>query len=157
MEWVLLIPFGLIAVIFMENQKKESPQNFKQRMLADLAQVNLAGIPAKFILAVASLETGNGIESHLSESNNPFNIHAIGNQPFILVGQEHIRQFSSFKDAISHFVSLISQDPRYAMAYSSAQAGDAYGFFYGLQSGGYAANPQYASSLMGVYNSLGVA
>ena len=126
---------------------------FKERMLKDLAASNLQGIPAAFILTVALLETGDGIESHLSQTNNPFNIHALGNEPYTLVGQEHIRNFSSFKQAIDEFVSLMNQ-PRYSNALAAAQAENPQGFFQGLQAGGYAANPNYANSLMQVFNGL---
>ena len=121
------------------------------------------GIPAKFMLGQAALETGWGKRqirnADGSSSNNLFGIKAgpgwkgkvatavtteyVNGVPQTRV--EKFRAYDSPADSFKDYARLITTNPRYEKVLASA--GDAAGFAHGLQKAGYATDPLYAAKL----------
>ncbi|QYF92017.1 flagellar assembly peptidoglycan hydrolase FlgJ [Massilia sp. PAMC28688] len=121
------------------------------------------GIPAKFMLSQAALETGWGKReirnADGSVSNNLFGIKAgpgwkgkvatavttefINGVPRTRV--EKFRAYDSPADSFKDYARLITTNPRYEKVLANAK--DAAGFAQGLQNAGYATDPQYAAKL----------
>jgi flagellar protein FlgJ len=124
------------------------------------------GIPARFMLGQAALETGwgkaeiRGADGH--NSHNLFGIKAgagwkgqtvdivtteyVNGQPQKQV--ESFRAYDSYADAFRDYANLLRGNARYQNVIAQGQ--DAVGFAQGLQQAGYATDPQYAQKLMGV-------
>lgn len=129
---------------------------------ADEAE-RVTGIPAKFMLSQAALETGWGKReirnADGSVSNNLFGIKAgpgwkgkvatavttefINGVPRTRV--EKFRAYDSPADSFKDYARLITTNPRYEKVLANAK--DAAGFAQGLQNAGYATDPQYAAKL----------
>lgn len=127
-----------------------------------------SGIPAKFMLGQAALETGWGRREIKgrdgSNSNNLFGIKAgpdwkgrvvetatteyINGKPQTRV--EKFRAYDSYADSFKDYARLLSSNPRYEKALAAAGSTDAAGFAMGLQRAGYATDPNYASKLAGI-------
>lgn len=123
-----------------------------------------SGIPARFMLSQAALESGWGKrEIRRSDGSTSFNVFGIKagknwNGPTVEVatteyvnGQPRkvmakFRAYGSYDEAFADYANLISKNPRYASVV--ANANDAAGFATNLQRAGYATDPQYASKLM---------
>jgi flagellar protein FlgJ len=137
---------------------------FEERLGAHAEQASRAtGIPAKFMLGQAALESGWGRHeiraADGSPSHNLFGIKATGGWQGRVVEvatteyvngvaqrkMEKFRAYDSYADAFSDYASLLSNNPRYRGVL--ANAGDASGFAWGLQRAGYATDPQYAAKL----------
>ncbi|WP_426211685.1 flagellar assembly peptidoglycan hydrolase FlgJ [Massilia sp. TWP1-3-3] len=121
------------------------------------------GIPAKFMLSQAALETGWGKREirHQdgSSANNLFGIKAgpgwkgkvatavtteyVNGVPQTRV--EKFRAYDSYADSFKDYAKLITNNPRYEKVLANAK--DAAGFAQGLQQAGYATDPQYAAKL----------
>ena len=121
------------------------------------------GIPAKFMLGQAALESGWGKREIKgrdgSNSNNLFGIKAgpgwkgktveavttefVNGKPQQKV--ERFRAYDSYADSFKDYAKLLTDNPRYEKVLASA--GDASKFAHGLQKAGYATDPQYASKL----------
>jgi flagellar protein FlgJ len=121
------------------------------------------GIPAKFMLGQAALESGWGKReirnADGSASHNLFGIKAgpgwtgkvatavtteyVGGVPQTRV--EKFRAYDSYADGFKDYAKLISKNPRYEKV--MANAGDASSFAHGLQKAGYATDPHYATKL----------
>jgi flagellar protein FlgJ len=121
------------------------------------------GIPAKFMLGQAALESGWGKREIKgrdgSESHNLFGIKAgpgwkgktvdavtteyVNGKPQQRV--ERFRAYDSYADSFKDYAKLLTDNPRYEKVLASA--GDASKFAHGLQKAGYATDPQYASKL----------
>jgi flagellar protein FlgJ len=121
------------------------------------------GIPAKFMLGQAALESGWGKReiknADGSASHNLFGIKAgpgwkgkvatavtteyVNGVPQTRV--EKFRAYDSYADGFKDYAKLISNNPRYETVMASA--GDASSFAHGLQKAGYATDPQYAAKL----------
>jgi flagellar protein FlgJ len=136
-----------------------------QDKLADAAEEaeQVTGVPAKFMMGQAALETGWGkrvIRNHDgSSSNNLFGIKAgpgwkgkvatavtteyVNGKPHTRV--EKFRSYASHADAFKDYAKLLSNNPRYEKVL--AHGGDASTFAHGLQRAGYATDPQYAAKL----------
>jgi flagellar protein FlgJ len=136
-----------------------------QDKLADAAEEaeKVTGVPAKFMMGQAALETGWGkrvIRNHDgSSSNNLFGIKAgpgwkgkvatavtteyVNGKPHTRV--EKFRSYASHADAFKDYAKLLSNNPRYEKVL--AHGGDASTFAHGLQRAGYATDPQYAAKL----------
>jgi flagellar protein FlgJ len=136
-----------------------------QEKLADAAEEaeQTTGVPAKFMLGQAALETGWGKRvirnSDGTSSNNLFGIKAgpgwkgkvatavtteyIHGKPHSRV--EKFRAYDSHADAFKDYARLLSNNPRYEKVL--AHGGDAATFAHGLQRAGYATDPQYAAKL----------
>jgi peptidoglycan hydrolase FlgJ len=121
------------------------------------------GIPAKFMLGQAALESGwgkreiagvNGAASH-----NLFGIKATGGWKGKVVEAvtteyvngtpqtkvEKFRAYDSYAEAFRDYANLLSKNPRYEAVMANAQSAE--GFAQGLQRAGYATDPQYAAKL----------
>jgi flagellar protein FlgJ len=121
------------------------------------------GIPAKFMLGQAALESGWGKReirnADGSPSHNLFGIKAgpgwkgkvatavtteyVNGVPQTRV--ERFRAYASYADGFRDYAKLISSNPRYDKV--MANAGDASSFAHGLQKAGYATDPHYATKL----------
>jgi len=121
------------------------------------------GVPAKFMLGQAALETGWGRRvirnQDGSSSNNLFGIKAgpgwkgkvatavtteyVHGKPHQRV--EKFRAYDSHADAFKDYANMISNNPRYEKVLN--HGGDASTFAHGLQRAGYATDPQYAAKL----------
>ena len=121
------------------------------------------GIPAKFMLGQAALETGWGkreiIARDGSSSHNLFGIKATGDwkgKVTEAVTTEYVngkaqrkvekfRAYDSYADSFKDYAQLITNNKRYEKVLASA--GDASTFAHGLQKAGYATDPNYAAKL----------
>jgi flagellar protein FlgJ len=144
-----------------------------QDKLADAAEEaeQSTGVPAKFMLGQAALETGWGKRvirnADGSSSNNLFGIKAgpswkgkvatavtteyINGKPHSRV--ERFRAYASHADAFKDYANMLSSNPRYQKVL--AHGGDATNFARGLQHAGYATDPHYATKLASIIkNSL---
>lgn len=124
------------------------------------------GIPPKFMLAQAALESGWG--KHVmrgqdgSNSHNLFGIKAgsswkgrtvdaltteyVSGVPQKQV--EKFRAYDSYADSFRDYAKLLSNNPRYEKVLANAT--DVHGFAQGLQRAGYATDPYYASKLTNI-------
>ncbi|MET3130565.1 flagellar protein FlgJ [Oxalobacteraceae bacterium GrIS 1.11] len=137
---------------------------FQQKLGAAAEQASQdSGIPAKFMLGQAALETGWGkreIKSRDgSASHNLFGIKAgpdwkgkvaeavtteyVNGAPHTKM--EKFRAYDSYADSFQDYAKLLSGNKRYEKVIASA--GDASSFAQGLQRAGYATDPNYAAKL----------
>lgn len=121
------------------------------------------GIPAKFMLGQAALESGWGRREIKSAdgtpSHNIFGMKAtsswkgrtveavtteyVHGVPYRKV--EKFKAYDSYADAFKDYAKLITKNPRYENVIANAT--DAASFAQGLQKAGYATDPQYADKL----------
>jgi len=121
------------------------------------------GIPARFMMAQAALESGWG--KHViqnkdgTSSNNLFGIKATAGWKGKVVEAttteyvhgvamrkvEKFRAYDSYEDSFKDYASMLRNNPRYEKVLASAQ--DMGGFAQGLQRAGYATDPRYAEKL----------
>ncbi|QBE64833.1 flagellar assembly peptidoglycan hydrolase FlgJ [Pseudoduganella lutea] len=126
------------------------------------------GIPAKFMLGQAALESGWGKReikgADGTSSHNLFGIKAgrdwkgktvdvatteyVNGQPQRKI--ERFRAYDSYADSFKDYARLITDNPRYEKVLASA--GDAAAFARNLQKAGYATDPNYATKLAAVIN-----
>ncbi|WP_016833961.1 flagellar assembly peptidoglycan hydrolase FlgJ [Herbaspirillum lusitanum] len=145
-------------------QRPAHVEAFQNRLQADAeAASRITGIPAKFMLAQAALETGWGKKEIRardgSSAHNLFGIKATGNWTGKTVDAttieyvngvaqrkvEKFRAYDSYSEAFQDYAKLLRSNPRYEKVLANAQ--DAHGFAYGLQRAGYATDPHYAEKL----------
>lgn len=140
---------------------------FKERLGAHAEEASRdTGIPAKFMLGQAALETGWGrreiIGKDGTNSHNLFGIKAgkgwkgrvvetttteyVNGVPQRKV--EKFRAYDSYADAFRDYANLLRSNPRYQAVLASAQ--DVHGFAQGLQRAGYATDPNYAAKLTSI-------
>lgn len=123
----------------------------------------MTGIPAKFMLGQAALESGWGKREILGAdgtvSHNLFGIKATGGWKGNVVEtvtteyingvpqtrKEKFRAYDSYADAFRDYAQLLKTNPRYESVLANAQ--DINGFAHGLQKAGYATDPNYAAKL----------
>ncbi|KQT37193.1 MULTISPECIES: flagellar assembly peptidoglycan hydrolase FlgJ [unclassified Methylophilus] len=146
-------------------------QQFIQRMLPHAqAASSDSGIPAKFMIGQAALESGwgkheikttNGVNSH-----NLFGIKADASWKGKVANSvtteyingvketrvEKFRAYDSYSDAFKDYAKLISQNPRYEKAMNNTH--DASAYAHELQRAGYATDPQYGKKLTQVIKHL---
>ncbi len=146
------------------SNKPAHVEAFQNRLQADAEMASkITGIPAKFMLAQAALETGWGKKEIVTRdgrsAHNLFGIKATGNWTGKVVEAttieyingkpqkrvEKFRAYDSYADAFKDYANLLRSNPRYEKVLASAQ--DAHGFAYGLQRAGYATDPHYAEKL----------
>jgi flagellar protein FlgJ len=139
-------------------------QNFQDKLAAHANEASRAtGIPAKFMLGQAALETGWGKReirgADGTQSHNLFGIKASGNWTGKTVEvatteyvngvaqkkMEKFRAYDSYEESFRDYANLLKNNPRYQNVIASAQ--DATGFARGLQQAGYATDPNYAAKL----------
>jgi flagellar protein FlgJ len=139
-----------------------------QDKLADAAEEaeQSTGVPAKFMLGQAALETGWGRRviknSDGTSSNNLFGIKAgpgwkgkvaTAVTTEYVNGRAHakvqrFRAYESHAEAFKDYAKMISSNPRYEKVLQ--HGGDAATFAHGLQRAGYATDPQYAAKLSSI-------
>lgn len=139
-------------------------REFEDRLAhhADAAS-RTTGIPAKFMLGQAALETGWGKReirgADGSNSHNLFGIKAgsgwkgkvveVATTEYVngvpQLKREKFRAYDSYADSFRDYAKLLSNNPRYENVIANAQ--DASSFAHGLQRAGYATDPQYAAKL----------
>ncbi|MCX4164775.1 MULTISPECIES: flagellar assembly peptidoglycan hydrolase FlgJ [Paraburkholderia] len=128
------------------------------------------GIPARFIIGQAALESGWG-KSEIrktdgSSSHNVFGIKAtkdwtgktvstltteyVNGQPQRVV--EKFRAYDSYQDAMTDYANLLKANPRYAQVLNSSH--DVAGFAHGMQRAGYATDPHYAKKLISIMQKM---
>ena len=142
-------------------------RNFQEKlgMHAEAAS-RATGIPAKFMLGQAALESGWGKREIKgrdgSNSHNLFGIKAGADWKGKVVEAttteyvngkaqskvERFRAYDSYGDSFKDYANLIASNPRYGKVMASA--GDASSFAQGLQKAGYATDPHYAAKLTSI-------
>jgi flagellar protein FlgJ len=139
-------------------------KEFQQKLTAHAEQASLeTGIPAKFMLGQAALESGWGRREIKamdgSASHNIFGmkatsswkgktVEAVTTEYIDGVASRKIQKFKaydSYSDAFKDYAKLLTKNPRYENVIANAK--DATSFAYGLQKAGYATDPQYAMKL----------
>ena len=139
-------------------------QAFQDRLGAHAEEASrTTGIPAKFMLGQAALESGwgqkeiRGLDG--SASHNLFGIKATGGWKGKVVDAvtteyvngvpqkriEKFRAYDSYADAFRDYAKLLRDNPRYEGVLANAT--DVNSFAQGLQRAGYATDPQYAAKL----------
>ena len=137
---------------------------FEDRLGAQAEEASRAsGIPAKFMLGQAALESGWGRReipaADGTASHNLFGIKAGANWKGKVVDtptteyengvpvtkMQKFRVYDSYADAFTDYAALLSSNPRYEKVMASAQ--DPAAFARGLQNAGYATDPHYAAKL----------
>jgi flagellar protein FlgJ len=139
-------------------------QAFQDKLAAHANEASRStGIPAKFMLGQAALETGWGKReirgADGSTSHNLFGIKATGNWTGKTVEvatteyvngvaqkkMEKFRAYDSYADSFRDYASMLKNNPRYQNVIASGK--DASAFAQGLQAAGYATDPNYAAKL----------
>jgi flagellar protein FlgJ len=139
-------------------------QEFRNRLGAHAEEASrTTGIPAKFMLGQAALESGwgkreiRGVDG--STSHNLFGIKATGGWKGKVVEAvtteyvdgvaqkriEKFRAYDSYADSFRDYAKLLRDNPRYQNVLANAR--DVHGFAQGLQRAGYATDPNYAAKL----------
>ena len=148
-------------------------QAFQARLGAHAEEASrITGIPSKFILAQAALESGWGKHeitgANGEPSHNLFGIKATGGWKGKVVETatteyvdgvpqrrvEKFRAYDSYAEAFRDYARMLSNNPRYQDVI--AQGRDAVGFASQLQRAGYATDPNYSAKLTRIIqNQLG--
>lgn len=145
----------------------EHVRKFQQKLGAAAEEASrTSGIPAKFMLGQAALESGWGKREIRnrdgSSSHNLFGIKASGDWKGKVVEAttteyvngkaqtkvERFRAYDSYADSFKDYAKLIATNPRYEKVLASG--GDATRFAQGLQKAGYATDPHYATKLASI-------
>lgn len=146
-----------------------TPKGFVDALLphAKIAE-RATGIPARYILGQAALETGWGRHeirgADGTPSHNVFGIKAgpgwkgrtvevttteyVNGEPRKVV--QKFRAYDSYAEAFTDWGKLLVAAPRYAVALAARS--DPTRYAQGLQAGGYATDPRYAEKLTRVFN-----
>ncbi len=144
------------------------PRAFVERVWPEAVEASRAtGIPARFLVAQAALETGWGKyelkNADGSPSHNLFNIKAgrrwsgdtVSTSTTEFVNgsasreSARFRAYGSYAESFRDYARLIVDNPRYAAVVGQ---NDATAFARGLQSAGYATDPLYADKLARIIN-----
>jgi peptidoglycan hydrolase FlgJ len=140
---------------------------FQAKLMPHAQEASQAtGIPARFMLGQAALESGWGRREIRAAdgrpSHNLFGVKAGSNWKGAVVETvtteyvngvaqkniEKFRAYDSYADAFRDYANLLRGNPRYAGVMAQvAQGLDAEGFAHGLQRAGYATDPNYADKL----------
>ena len=145
-------------------------QSFIERMAPHArAAARETGVPVRFILGQAALESGWGArEIRGADGRNSFNLFGVkaarGWQGRVTEAAtteyvngvprrttEPFRAYASYAEAFADYARLLKNSPRYAEVL--AGAGSAESFAAGMQRAGYATDPRYAEKLARVINS----
>ena len=140
---------------------------FVDRLAAPAQAASSAtGIPARFIIGQAALESGWGKReiknTDGSSTHNVFGIKATSDWTGKTVSAvtteyvhgkaqkvvEKFRSYDSYEDALTDYASVLKNNPRYAPVVEASR--DAAGFAHGMQKAGYATDPQYAKKLISI-------
>ena len=149
-------------------QGLQQGQDFLMRMKEHAQEAsNATGIPARFLLGHAALESGWGKhEIRAADGSQSFNLFGIKagrnwNGPTVdamtteyVNGTPHkvsqkFRAYASYSEAFQDYASLMQGNRRYAAVLKQS---DSAGFAQGLQRAGYATDPRYADKLTSILN-----
>ena len=128
------------------------------------------GVPARFIIGQAALESGWGkreiLKANGETSHNVFGIKATkdwtgktvstvtteyrNGRPERVV--EKFRSYGSYDEAMADYAQMLKGNPRYAQVLNGSH--DAAGFAVGMQRAGYATDPHYAKKLMSIMSRM---
>ncbi len=144
-------------------------REFQTKLAAQAEEASRAtGIPAKFLIGQAALESGWGRHeikgADGKSSHNLFGIKATSGWKGKVVEavtteyvngtpqlrREKFRAYDSYADAFKDYGRMLSKNPRYENVIANAQ--DASSFARGLQRAGYATDPNYAAKLTRIIN-----
>ena len=139
-------------------------RNFQEKLHVHAAEAERAtGVPAKFMLGQAALESGWGKRmirnADGSSSNNLFGIKAgpgwkgkvataVTTEYVNGVARQKVERFRAYDtpaDSFKDYANMLAKNPRYEKVLESG--GDAAAFAHGLQRAGYATDPHYAAKL----------
>ncbi|MCC4263207.1 flagellar assembly peptidoglycan hydrolase FlgJ [Oceanimonas baumannii] len=159
------------AVTLTAGQKFDSPEAFVRQLLpAATAAGKRLGLDPKAMLAQAALETGWGKKiigrKNGASSHNLFGIKADKSwkeqktwvstleyeQGIAVKVQAPFRSYASFNDSFNDYVQFLNDNPRYGKALQ--QTGSPHQYFRALQQAGYATDPNYASKLSAVLDTV---
>ncbi|WP_418139280.1 flagellar assembly peptidoglycan hydrolase FlgJ [Oceanimonas smirnovii] len=159
------------VVTLTAGQKFDSPEEFVRRLLpAATAAGERLGLDPKAMLAQAALETGWGKKiigrKNGESSHNLFGIKADKSwkeqktwvstleyeQGVAVKVQAPFRSYASFNDSFNDYVQFLNDNPRYGQALQ--QTGSPRQYFKALQQAGYATDPNYASKLSAVLDTV---
>jgi len=151
------------------NKGSQAPhvRSFQEKLAAHAEEASKAtGIPAKFMLGQAALESGWGKREIKgrdgTNSHNLFGIKAGSDWKGKVVEAttteyvngkaqtkvERFRAYDTYADSFKDYAKLLASNPRYEKVLASA--GDASSFAQGLQKAGYATDPNYATKLTSI-------
>jgi len=144
---------------------------FVNKMAAPAQAASAAtGIPARFIVGQAALESGWGKgeikNADGSPSHNVFGIKATSDwtgKTVSAVTTEYVhgkaqkvvqkfRAYDSYADAMTDYANMLRDNPRYASVLSTSH--DAASFAHGMQKAGYATDPHYAKKLISIMQQM---
>ncbi len=147
-----------------------SPDGFVNRLWPHALEAGKQlGVPAHFLVAHAALETGWGRKELLNPDGTPtYNLFGVkagkswnGKTVDATTTEyvngvarkqtERFRAYHSYEDAFSDYASMLQNNPRFAGAVNGVVTPAE--FAQGLQNGGYATDPAYASKLMRIIGS----
>lgn len=150
----------------------EQADAFVGRLAAPAQAASAAtGIPARFIVGQAALESGWGKrEIRGSDGTSSYNVFGIkatkgwkGRTVTALTteyvnGEPHhvaakFRAYDSYEHAMTDYASLLKNNPRYAGVLSASRSAE--GFAHGMQKAGYATDPNYAKKLISIMQQIG--
>lgn len=153
-----------VGGIKVDSSQPAHVQAFQDRLGVHAEEASrTTGIPAKFMLGQAALESGwgkrevRGIDG--TASHNLFGIKATGGWKGKVVEAvtteyvngvpqkriEKFRAYDSYADSFKDYANLLRNNPRYESVLANAT--DLNSFAQGLQRAGYATDPQYAAKL----------
>ncbi len=154
---------GRVATL-ADSPPAQAQREFMQRHRADaLRAQQLTGVPASFILGQAALESGWGRREIRAADGAPsYNLFGIkagsgwqGRTVDVTTTEydggvarktvQSFRAYDSYAAAFQDWALTIARNQRYSAAVSAA--GDAGGFAFGMQRGGYSTDPAYAEKL----------
>ena len=144
---------------------------FVEKLAAPAQAASAAtGIPARFIVGQAALESGWGKgeikNADGSSSHNVFGIKATPDwtgKTVSAVTTEYVngkarkvvqkfRAYGSYAEAMTDYASMLRDNPRYASVLSTSH--DAASFAHGMQKAGYATDPHYAKKLISIMKQM---
>jgi flagellar protein FlgJ len=149
-----------------ESGRVQAPhvRSFQEKLHAHAAEAERAtGVPAKFMLGQAALESGWGKRmirnADGTNSNNLFGIKAgpgwkgkgataVTTEYVNGVAHRKVEKFRAYDtpaDSFKDYANMLAKNPRYEKVLNSG--GDAAAFAHGLQRAGYATDPLYAAKL----------
>ena len=150
-------------------ESASTPRGFVERLAPQAREVAAElGIPEKFLIGHAALESGWGRrEPRFPDGNSSHNLFGIKadrswNGPVVEVTtteyvngrrevvKDQFRAYASYAESLRDYADFLRSNPRYAQVLEGEH--DAVGFARSLQSAGYATDPRYAEKLAGVIN-----
>jgi peptidoglycan hydrolase FlgJ len=151
-------------------QSSTTSRGFVEKMMPHAMEASrISGIPARYVLGQAALETGWGRSEPRGAdgqpSHNVFGIKAGSDWKGATVDAttteyvggvaqqrtERFRAYGSYAEAFQDYANLLSGSPRYSAAVAST---DPAGFARALRRAGYATDPAYADKLTRVIGSI---